>query len=75
MLLRTLAKQKQLGFYSSEQKHLFYDDVLTQEGNVDECMQDVLTALYYTRMLPLKVGVENIFWMTVPWIFILAFKG
>jgi hypothetical protein len=28
------AKQEQLDFYSSGQKYLFYDDGLTQEGNV-----------------------------------------
>jgi hypothetical protein len=40
---------------------LFYDDSLTQEENVDEYMQDVLTALcYYASMLSLKVEVEYI---------------
>jgi hypothetical protein len=31
-----------------------------QEGNVGEYMQDVSTALYYIRILLLKVGVEYI---------------
>jgi hypothetical protein len=54
------AKQRQFDFYSSGQEYLFYDGGLTPEGNVDEYMQDVLTALYYVRTLPLKVGVEYI---------------
>jgi hypothetical protein len=56
----TVQNKNSLIFYSSSQDYLFYDDGLTQEGNVDEYMQDVLTVLYYIRTLPLKIGVEYI---------------
>ncbi|MDR3092543.1 MAG: HAD-IIIA family hydrolase [Endomicrobium sp.] len=55
--LSDIAKE-QLGFDPTQQTCLLYDDGSTQEGNADEYVQDILTALYYIRTLDLKVGVE-----------------
>lgn len=50
--------KEQLGFDPTQQTCLLYDDGVAQEGNADEYVQDILTALYYVRTLNLKVGVE-----------------
>jgi hypothetical protein len=49
-------KYEQLDFYPIEKTYLLNDNGILQKGNTKKYEEDVLTALYYIRIIPLKIG-------------------